>query len=90
MQEQNPDQFKGKHETEPPEISLFEREYLEAFYLLGNSRQLGMGVGPIPLSEILAYVEFYQPIDPWLMVYAILGADNAYLNEYNEEQKRKK
>ena len=31
---------------------IYEQPYVEAFYMLDSSRQIGMGLGPISLSEI--------------------------------------
>jgi hypothetical protein len=40
------------------------RWYLEAFYDLSRGRQITMGgAGPIPLSEILAYMQMFEITD---------------------------
>lgn len=45
---------------EPPIGGYEERFYLAAFHNLITSRAIGFGVGPIPISEILAYCEMFH------------------------------
>lgn len=89
MRAENPDAFADVPDVDPPEITHFESEYVSAFFMLTGSRQSGMGLGSIPLSEILKYCEFFEPEDPELLVHVIQRVDSAYLKEYNEEQERK-
>lgn len=45
---------------EQPEIPLWQQFYWVAFHELSTERQLGMGLGPIPSSSILAYAREYE------------------------------
>lgn len=47
-----------------PELEDYLRPYWEAFYVLTHSRQVGFGIGAIPLSEIDAYLRLYGIDDP--------------------------
>ena len=74
---------------EMPELMSWEAPYVTAFYTITSSRQSGMGVGPIPLSEILAYCQFFEVVEPELFLYIMQKCDNAYLIEYNAKQEAK-
>ena len=54
-------------------------EYYRAFKMLSGSRRLGMGVGPIPLSEIVAYLQIYPTHDVDLFIYLLMTMDDYYL-----------
>ncbi len=41
---------------------------------------MGMGLGPIPLSEIKAYIELFSTDDIELFVYLIHEIDRTYLD----------
>ncbi|WP_108482258.1 phage tail assembly chaperone [Oceaniglobus ichthyenteri] len=55
--------------------------YWQAFHHLRGSRQQGMGLGPIPFSEIMAYADSYLgitcPVDRGRLVRMIMAMDNA-------------
>lgn len=74
---------------EMPELEMWEAPYVKAFYMLSGSRQSGMGVGAILLSEILAYCDFFNEPEPELFLYIIQRMDSAFLEEYNRQQDAK-
>jgi len=56
--------------------------YLDVFFLLSNSRQMGFsGAGPIPLSEITNYTNYFELITDDLMEFCsiVTQMDQAYL-----------
>ena len=63
-------------------------DYYRAFHVLSASRQLGMGVvGPIALSEILAYFVMYEVSDyeeRETYVTMIQALDSVYLSQMNK------
>ena len=67
-----------------PVLPLYLEEYYEAFHMLNGSRRLGMGVGPIPFSELMAYLQVYPTYDIDLFIYLIHTMDNEYLKERND------
>lgn len=62
-----------------PVLPYYLREYYQAFHMLNGSRRLGMVAGPIPFSEILAYLQIYPTHDVDLFVYLIFAMDAGYL-----------
>jgi hypothetical protein len=48
---------------EKPDISSEASTFWEVFLLLSRSRRMGMSLGAIPISEVLAYCEFYSIVD---------------------------
>lgn len=57
------------------------KEYLYAFKMLNQTRQVSeIGMGPISLSEILAYLQLYGASDPDDFVHYILLMDSEYLS----------
>ena len=58
---------------------------VEAFYVLSGSRQIGMGVGAIPISEIEAYIHLYGLIDEDIdrFIKLIAAMDSAYVQHAN-------
>ncbi len=61
----------------------------EAFCSITSSRQVGFGLGPIPLSEIKTYVELFPiPEDLETFVRLLRTMDNEYLAIMAEKQKR--
>ena len=88
MRKANPEAFKDRPEIEEPELESWEVEYVECFYMLNSSRASGMGVGAIPLSEILGYCSFFGVEEPRDFIKVIHAADNAYLNEYNKSKEK--
>lgn len=71
-----------------PTLSQWVIEYWEAFQLLGNSRIPHQGgVGPIPLTEIVAYLDtiFLVDVDERLKtVKMIQSLDKVYCKHINE------
>lgn len=49
---------------ERPQLRWHNRFYLESFYVLSNSRPIGMSAGPIPVSEVLAYCQMHGDFNP--------------------------
>ncbi len=79
-----------KPELQAPELTFFDEYYVKTFYRLTGSRQVGMGVAPIPISEILEYNESYlHDEDVEMLLDVIQAADSAYLTEYYKEQETK-
>ena len=74
-------------EDKEPKPSPFTNYYIKAFYALSGSRSNGMGIGAIPLSEILVYCEFYEEDDPDMFVEIIQNADSVYLGLKSDEMK---
>lgn len=74
---------------ERPRLYPYNRFYLEAFYSLNNSRQIGMGVGPIPCSEVLAFCQMHGDFDPTerLRLWRLINRmDTVYLAQKNERK----
>ncbi len=62
---------------------------VDAFCSITSSRQVGFGLGPIPLSEIKTYVELFPiPEDLETFVRLLRTMDNEYLAAMAEKQKR--
>ena len=72
-----------------PELEEWENEYVMAFYRLTSSRQTGMSIGAIPLSEILVYWEYFELDDLEEFVFIIQAVDNAYLEQMDKDSKNK-
>lgn len=43
---------------EQPELTADDLPYWNAFHVLGTERQLGMSLGPIPWSKVVAYADY--------------------------------
>lgn len=80
--------FVPKFMEEKPELDTWTIYYLDAFYTLTNSRQTGMGLGNIPLSEITNYCDFFRVKDSDMFIKIIQSADRAFLRAYNEKKER--
>lgn len=101
LHEQNkdvvPDWRTPKAIIDRPDVDVIDIPYLKAYHLLTGSRQSGMSVGAIPLSEIRAYLEIYgapsffdcesDDIDAFVQI--ITRVDNHFLTEYHKEQEAK-
>lgn len=74
--------------TEKPELIFTDEYYLTAFFKLSSSRQNGMGIGAIPLSEIIRYCEFLEDTEPETFIEIIQHCDNVYM-ELEAEKMRK-
>jgi len=72
-----------------PQITQWVIEYWEAFQTLGNSRIPHQGaVGPIPLTEIVAYMDaiYLRDVDERLrMVKMIQSLDKVYTKHVNDK-----
>lgn len=67
--------------TREPEIPPDLEHIILAFNRLTGSRQIGLSMGPIAMSEIKAYVELFPiPDDIETFVYLIREMDNEYLS----------
>ena len=62
-----------------PKLPIYLSEYYEAFWVISHGRSVGMGIGSIPVSEILAYLQIFPTDDPALFVYLIYEMDEVYL-----------
>lgn len=71
---------------EQPELLVTDEYYLNAFYRLSSSRQLGMTTGPIPLSEIIGYLEYLNEPEPEEFIDIIQHCDGVYLDEVYKKQ----
>ena len=64
----------------------------EAFIILSTSRSIGMTEGPIPLSEIYAYMQIFEIVDyeqRKLFLKRIRFLDKVYLDFINESNTKK-
>lgn len=62
---------------------------VEAFYRLSGSRQIGFGTGPIPLSEIDAYIRLFGLLDDDIDAFfrLITALDAVYIKRQNRRDK---
>jgi hypothetical protein len=71
-----------------PSLSRWVIEYWEAFQILGNSRIPHQGgIGPIPLTEIVAYMDavYLYDVDERLkMITMIQSLDKVYCKHVND------
>lgn len=72
-----------------PQLAWYNAFYLESFYVLSNSRPIGMGVGPIPVSEVWALCQMHGDFSPeerlrFLSLMRRLDAE--YLAHANQEK----
>lgn len=65
--------------AELPAISDRQFTYVHAFSILSRSRQIGMGVGGIPLTEIRQYMKMYDIEDKERFTTIILAMDSAFI-----------
>jgi len=72
-----------------PQLSRWVVEYWEAFQVLGNSRIPHQGgVGPIPLTEIVAYMDasYLRDVDERLrLIKMIQSLDKVYCRHVNDK-----
>jgi len=76
-------------ETLPDIDPILDQPYINAFYMLDSSRQTGMGLGMIPLSEITNLYDRIQLGDEEDFIGIIQGADMAYIKAYSDDPKNK-
>lgn len=60
---------------------------MEAFWVLHSSRQSGMGIGYIPLTEIKAYAEMFDVPDVRMLVGCIRALDRIFVERESEKAK---
>jgi len=74
-----------------PDIDGWTSWYLDAFFLLSNSRQTGMSVGKIPLSEMTNYAMVFDTLGEDVKDFCLILSrlDSAYL-EWLDKKKPKK
>ena len=65
--------------------------YYQAYWQLHTTRHVGMGVGPIPHTEILWFCKLreYDEETADTMEHHIRAMDNAYLEHVSKEQAKK-
>jgi hypothetical protein len=79
-----------KDEDKEPDIGGFQF-YFDAFQELSTSRQVGMGLGPIPFTAIAEYFRIYELADFDEFAYLIRRMDNVFLElESAEDAARSK
>jgi len=65
----------------------------KAFWILSGSRQVGMGLGNIQISEIYAYMKMFnvtKPTEREHLLSRIQILDNTYLKHQSEAREKKK
>ena len=87
MSEETGEQFPAL--LERPELIYIDEYYLKAFFRLSSSRQVGMGTGPIPLSEIILYCEWLEDQDTEEFIEVITHMDATYLEVKAEQDAAK-
>jgi hypothetical protein len=77
-----------------PEITQWVIEYWDAFQTLGNSRIPHQGgIGPIPLTEIVAYMDatYLIDVDERLkLIKMIQSLDRVYVQHVNDKASRQR
>jgi len=73
----------------PKVNKIFDQPYVDAYNMLSSSRQSGMGMGSIPLSEITNLYDRIQLGEEEDFISIIQIADNALLKAYSEDPKNK-
>ena len=77
-----------------PELTQWVADYWNAFQTLGNSRIPHQGgIGPIPLTEIVAYMDaiYLRDVDERLrMIKMIQSLDRVYMKHVNEKAAHKR
>lgn len=75
-----------------PRLTMWTQEYWHAFQILSGSRIVHQGgVGPIPLSEIVAYMDatYLTDVDERLTFIKMMQAlDKVYTNHINQKAKQ--
>jgi hypothetical protein len=65
------------------------KETWDAFWLLSRSRAIGFGTGPIPLSEIAAFIQVFDIERPSFFVRCINELDSIWLEHEAKKSKTK-
>lgn len=71
-------------------LTTVQQIYAEAFLDLNNSRQVGMGISPIPFSELKAYIKLYKINDYEEFIWIITHLDNEYVKIQNDKSTKGK
>lgn len=71
-----------------PELTLGLHLFIDAFWELNSERSIGMGLGPIPLTSVLAYASEYDFDDDQRsdLVFFIRSLDAAFLKRMDEKK----
>lgn len=76
-----------------PVLNQWVSEYWEAYHFLGSSRAIHQGgVGPIPLTEIVAYMDaiYLRDVDERLrMITMIQSLDRVYVKHVNDKANKR-
>jgi hypothetical protein len=76
-----------------PSLNQWVHEYWEAFHILSGSRMTHQGgIGPVPFSELVAYMQCIgmQDVDDRLkFIKMIQGLDNVYVLYVNEKAQQR-
>jgi hypothetical protein len=64
--------------------------YMEGFFMLSSCRTYGMGANPLSMSDILAYIQIYNPYNPLQFIRYIKRMDNAYLDAQSKKQEQER
>ncbi len=75
-----PQALKGK-----PELDGTAHEMLTHFYVLNRSRNIGVGVGPIPITEMEAWIRLNEIDDIEMFLRVMIALDDAYLEAMNND-----
>ena len=58
--------------------------------MLSGCRTYGMGANPISMSDIAAYIQLYNPYDPYEFIRYIKRMDTAYLEAIAQKQEQER
>lgn len=64
--------------------------YYTAYGDLMNSRAIGMSVGPVPVSEVAAYLTVMPGLNPQLLIRFVKELDAVYLEHVAQTRQRPK
>lgn len=78
-----------RNELPPPDLDYSWAEYLFAFHELSPSRNVGMGLGAIPMTEIRAYRKEFGFDDRELFFRMVRALDGAWLKWADEKRQKK-
>lgn len=78
-------------EVAGPEICDEALLYFQAFQRLAASRRVGMGVGPIPISEVLSFVAYFRidsDFERERLLHFVGLSDGVYLEEVHKRSEK--
>lgn len=61
-------------------------EVMQAFAVLNGSRTAVMGIGSIPLSEVVAYIQLFEVEEPRKFIHRIRLCDQIFLDWHEKKQ----